>query len=102
MCICVYVVYIYILSVMEDDTSSAVTKPRLYGIVHTYMQKHLPRNIHPAFKALRDREEESLLSPQIDSTGVATLPALAIQDETYGIDQVGRDQDDDGDDQISL
>ena len=83
---------------MEDDTSckaTAVTRPRLYGIVHTYMQKHLPRDIHPAFKALRDREEASLLSPQIDSIGDAAPPALATSDQRSSIDQVGGNEDDD-------
>ena len=86
---------------MEDDNSSgttAVTRPRLYGIVHTYMQKHLPRDIHPAFKALRDREEASIVPPQLHPVEHATWPALTTQAQISRIDQVSEDKADDGDD----
>lgn len=62
---------------MENETLSkatATTRPRLYGIVHTYIQKQLPRDIHPAFKALRDREEAATTLPQIGSNEETTSP----------------------------
>ena len=91
---------------MEDDGFSqptATTRPRLYSIVHTYIQKQLPRNIHPAFKALRDREEASTIVPQICFTEETTLPLLA-ETQRSGIDQVDgkKKNDDDDDDDLPL
>ena len=74
---------------MESNTP-AVTRPRLYGIVHHYIKTQLPRNIHPAFKALRDREV-----PSSNDT------ALHSQVQTPRIDAVsgsgGGDEDADDD-----
>lgn len=83
---------IYIPSVMEDDTptkDTAVARPRLYGIVQTYIQKKLPRNIHPAFKALRDCEESAVTSPQTAYTGEATLSLPVTQEHTSENDRAG-------------
>lgn len=85
---------------MESHTFSkanAATRPRLYSIVHTYIQKQLPRDIHPAFKALRDHEEEAATSPQIGSTEEKTLPLLAEQEQPSRVDHFGvfKDYDDD-------
>lgn len=84
--------------------ATAVTRPRLYGIVHTYMQKRLPRNVHPAFKAVRDREEAATILPQIGSTEQGTLPLQAEQEQGSRIDQVGgyKNDDDDDDDDLPL
>ena len=68
---------------MENKPSSEttlLTRPRLYNIVHTYIHKQLPRDIHPAFKALRDSEEEATLSPQIGLTEEPTV-SLATKRE---------------------
>ena len=78
---------------MENETShevTAVTRPRLYGIVQTYMQKKLPRDIHPAFKALRDREEAAIISRQLPSTRGTTSPLP----QTSGNQQIGQSVDD--------
>ena len=91
---------------MEYDTSAtaiASGRPRLYGIVQTYIQKQLPRDIHPAFKALRDREEAAITSPQIPCTEDPTSPLL--EQRGSRIDPVLGDKDDDGgddDDDLSL
>ena len=56
---------------MENELSSDATpftRPRLYGILHTYIQNQLPRDIHPAFKAFRAREERATLRPHIGLT----------------------------------
>lgn len=77
---------------MEVDTPAnliTITRPRLYGIVQTYMQKKLPRDIHPAFKALRDREESAVTLPEIACTGEATLPLPVTQEHTSENEQVG-------------
>ncbi|CAD6583586.1 MAG: hypothetical protein ASARMPREDX12_001310 [Alectoria sarmentosa] len=93
---------------MESDASSeaaAVTRPRLYGIVHTYIQRQLPRDIHPAFKALRDREEAAATPPQIGSTDETTLPSLAAREQRSTPGRLGRndvDGDDDDDDDVPL
>ena len=76
---------------MEADTPTnniAIKRPRLYGIVQTYIQKKLPRDIHPAFKALRDREESAVTSPQTPCTGEATLSLPVTQEHTSENDQV--------------
>ena len=86
---------------MENDTPlrpTAVTRPRLYSIVHTYIQNHLPRDIHPAFRALRDREEAATTSPQIDSTEETTRPLLVKPEQGSRMDQVCENQDGDEDD----
>ena len=78
---------------MENDTSdeaTALTRPRLYGIVQTYMQKKLPRDIHPAFKALRDREEAAIISRQLPSTAGTTSPLP----QTLGNEQIEESVDD--------
>ena len=95
---------------METDFSAKATasaRPRLYGIVQTYMQKRLPRDIHPAFKALRDREEAAITLPQTSCTDHLTSPLLEEQGPKS--DQVSRDKgerggddDDDGDDDLPL
>ena len=82
---------------MEDETSdkdTAVTRPRLYGIVQTYMQKKLPRDVHPAFKALRDREEAAVSSLQLPSTDGTTLSLGATEEKTSGDEQIGEIVDD--------
>ncbi|KAF6218288.1 hypothetical protein HO133_005634 [Letharia lupina] len=82
---------------MENDTSTnpaGVTPPRLYGIVGAYIQKQLPRDIHPAYKALRDHGEVVTISPQLRSTEETTLPSLAEQDQGIRIDQVSGNKDD--------
>lgn len=86
---------------MESETlskASAVTRPRLYGIVHTYIQKQLPRDIHPAFKALRDREEAATALPQIGSIEQATSSLPVEREQTSRIDVVGENKDDVDDD----
>lgn len=70
------------------------TRPRLYGIVHTYIQKQLPRDIHPAFKALRDREEAATTLPQIGAVEEATLPLPVGREHRFRVDG---DYDGDGD-----
>ncbi|KAG9228840.1 hypothetical protein BJ875DRAFT_500410 [Amylocarpus encephaloides] len=40
-------------------------RPRLKGIIESYMRNQLPRDIHPAFKAIRDHEETSSTPTQI-------------------------------------
>ena len=37
--------------------ATAVARPRLFGTVHAYRQKHLPQNIHPAYNELRGEGE---------------------------------------------
>ena len=80
---------------MENDVFSkatALTQPRLYGLVQTYIKRQLPRHIHPAFKALRDRAEAATTLPQIASTQETT------QEQISRVDTVGgNNQDDDGD-----
>ena len=90
---------------MEHYTSSkatAVSRPRLYNIVHTYIQKQLPRDIHPALKALRDREEAAACPPQSRSTQETIVPLLAEQGQASTVNQAVRNQnnnyDDDNDD----
>ena len=51
----------------SSPTSQPVTRPRLYGIVETYMRKRLPRDGHSALKALGDRRETLAAPPQIPS-----------------------------------
>ena len=90
------ILHLLIASVMEHDSSLeaiTTTRPRLYGIVHTYIQKHLPRNIHPAFKALRDSEEISSTLPQKYSTEDTALPLVAGQTQTSRVDQVGGNEE---------
>lgn len=87
---------------MEDGTpsgSTAITRPRLYGIVQTYIQKQLPRDIHPAFKALTDREEAAATLAQVCSTDEETaLPVSMEQEQRSGINQIARNKDDEDDD----
>ena len=82
---------------MDIETSgkdNAVTRPRLYGIVQTYMQKKLPRDVHPAFKALRDREEAAITSLHLPSTDATTLSLGATQETTSGNEPIGEVVDD--------
>ena len=79
---------------MEDDITAAHTRPRLYGIVQAYIQKKLPRDIHPAFKALRDREESAVTPLQIDVSGETTLSVPTTQVQTFQADQIRRSGDD--------
>ena len=90
---------------MEHDTfprATAVTRPRLYNIVHTYIQRRLPRDIHPAFKALRNREEAATSLPQIGTTQGTALRLIAEPELGPRTDQDGGNQsighDDDTDD----
>lgn len=92
---------------METNTLSnatAATQPRLYGIVQTYIQKQLPRNIHPAFKALRDREEATTTLPQIGFTAEKAVHLQAEQEQGSKIKRVGAEKDgqDNDDDDVSL
>ena len=82
---------------MENETLSkatVVTRPRLYGIVHTYIQKQLPRDIHPAFKALRDREEAATALPQIGSIEQAKSSLQVEREQASKIDNKDDDDDD--------
>lgn len=88
----------YIASAMENEQLSeatAVTRPRLYGIVRTYMQKQLPRDIHPAFKGLRDREEAATTLPQIGPVEEATSPLAVEREHGSRVDDDGEDGEDD-------
>ena len=78
-----------------SDKATAVTRPRLYGILQTYMQKRLSRDVHPAFMALRDREEAAVSSLQLPSTSRTTLPLRAMQEQTSRNEQSGESVDDD-------
>ena len=87
---------------MDKDASAPAvlsTRPRLYGIVQTYIQRQLPRDIYPALKALRDREEAAIASPQLLITGDTTLPLI----HGSRIDQIGAVKDhDEHDDDLPL
>ena len=88
---------------MENDTSTKATatkRPRLYSIVHTYIQKQLPRDIHPAFKELRDREEVDSTLPQINYPEETTSSSLVEQESKN--DLVGGYKKDDNDDDLPL
>lgn len=92
------------MDIGTSDPAAVATRPRLYGIVQTYIQKQLPRHIHPAFKALRDREEAAITSPQIIVTEDTTLP---LQREPGSrSDQIGTEKDEkeeeDEDDDLRL
>ena len=82
--------------------AAVATRPRLYGIVRTYMQRQLPRDIHPAFKALRDRQEAAITSSQITVTEDTSLPLQVEQGSR--LDQVGaiKHDDDYDDDDLPL
>ncbi|KAF4631369.1 hypothetical protein G7Y89_g6765 [Cudoniella acicularis] len=56
-------------------------RPRLSGIVETYVRKRLPRGIHPAFKAVRNREEASTAISQIPLRDEAHLDREEHHDE---------------------
>ena len=89
---------------MENELSSEATpftRPRLYGIVHIYVQNQLPPDIHPAFKALRDREEKATLRPQI---GLTEEPAMTPTTEREVEPQQVQSNPtkDDDDDNVSL
>ena len=86
------------MSIHPSEPATLATRPRLYGIVQTYIQKQLPRDIHPAFKALRDREEAAITLPQITVTGDTTLPLQVEQ--TSRIDQIGAGRDNDDRDDL--
>ena len=91
---------------MENKPSSEtapLTRPRLYSIVHTYIQKQLPRDTHPAFEALRDREEEATLPPHIGLTEdpAVTLPTK-LEEEIEIVQSTPKKDDDDDDDDIPL
>ena len=81
----------------EAVDSAAATRPRLYGILNTYIQKRLPQDVHPAFKVIRDREEAAVSLPQIHCTEQTTSPTVAEQEERLGTSQVDgiKDEDDD-------
>ena len=85
---------------MENKPSSEAappTRPRLYSIVHTYIHKQLPRDLHPAFKALRDCEEEATLPPQ---TGLTEEPAVTLatkREEKNQTIQIAPTKEDDDD-----
>ena len=81
------------MNIHPSAPAAVATRPRLYGIVQTYIQRQLPRDIHPAFKALRDREEAAITSPQITVTGDTTLPLQVEQGSR--VDQIGAENDDD-------
>lgn len=86
---------------MEHHTFSkatAVPRPRLYNIVHTYIQKQLPRDIHPALKTLRDREEAATYPLQSRSTQETIRPILAEQGQGSRVNQAVRNQTNDDDD----
>ena len=90
---------------MESATCSPATpgrRPRLYGIVHNYIQKHLPRDIHPAFSALRDREEAATSAPQRASTQEASFPLLAERGQVSRADHVGGNSDGSDHDDLPL
>ena len=91
---------------MENKPSSEatlLTRPRLYSIVHTYIHKQLPRDIHPAFKALRDSEgEEATLSPQIDLTEQPGVTLATKREGKTQTVQTAPTKDDDDDDTIPL
>ena len=85
---------------MENKPSSEpapLKRPRLYSIVHTYIHKQLPRDVHPAFKALRDCEENATLPPP---TGLTEEPAVTLattrEENTQKI-QIAPTKDDDDD-----
>ena len=85
---------------MENEPSSEATPfkpPRLYGIVHAYIQNQLPRDIHPAFKALRDREEAATLPPQIRLPEEITLISATEREHESQMDQMSPNKDDDDD-----
>lgn len=88
------------MDIRASDPAAVATRPRLYGIVQTYIQKQLPRHIHPAFKALRDREEAAITSPQITVTGDTTLPLQ--REHGSRIDQIGTQKDDEEEDDDDL
>ena len=81
---------------------AVATRPRLYGIVQTYMQRQLPRDIHPAFKALRDREEAAITSPQIAVTEDTSLPLQVEQGSRLDQIRAVRHDDDYDDDDLPL
>ena len=83
------------MNIQTPDPAIVATQPRLYGIVQTYIQKQLPRRIHPAFRALRDREEAAITSPQIIVTENTTL--LLKREHGSRIDQIGAEKDEDED-----
>jgi hypothetical protein len=76
-----------------DSLASPPRRPRLGGMVETYMRKKLPRGIHPAFNAVRNREEATTALAQIpvhDETGLC----LVRQEQRPENDQVDPDDDD--------
>ena len=79
------------MDIHASPQAPVTTQPRLYGIVQSYIQKQLPRDIHPAFKALRDRQEAASTSPQIIVTGDTTSPSQAERGSR--IDQIGTEED---------
>ena len=83
---------------MENKPSpqtAPLTRPRLYNIVHTYIHKQLPRDIHPAFKALRDREETATLQPPSGLTENPALTLVTEEEEGSQISQPNPKKDDD-------
>ena len=85
---------------MENKPSSEparLTRPRLYSIVHTYIHKQLPRDIHPAFKALRDCEEEAPLPPRTGVTEESAVTLATKREEGNQIVQIAPTKDDDDD-----
>ena len=72
------------------------TRPRLYGIVHTYIQKHLPRDVHPAFRALRDPEEAAVAVSQVGPAEETYSRLLTARERVPAVDPTdGNENDDD-------
>ena len=66
---------------MEEAASSVLpkfTRPRLYGVVETYMRKRLSGDSQPAFKALKEHRE-----------AVASLPRIPYAEGTEPLKQSG-------------
>ena len=90
---------------MENGITDGATvgpRPRLYGIVQTYIQKRLPRDIHPAFKTLRDREDASIIPSQIEPTGETTSTLLVGRASRIVQAGGGKDDEEDDDDDLPL
>ena len=69
------------------------------------MQKQLPRDIHPTFKALRDCEKAATVASRMDCTEGSNLRSLALEcDERSRVVQGRGSNDEEGydDDNIPL
>ena len=58
----------------RHSTLSPTTRPRLGGIIDSYMRRKLPRNTHPALHALRDHREIVNTPDQIPPSGTERAP----------------------------